>query len=677
MTTINIPYSKRNETENLLHQFASYNYVLTLSGLSRDDLKANSFLKTSVSRAIIARSSGIGNDTIQTRGGNVFASDTMDKREYSARQDAKFELNRNRDIYFENLSIKSIHSLNSERRTGQLSNIEMTLIEPSGITLFKKLVAAADVCGYRDYIDAPFLLTIEFVGVDEMGNSTKLEGYSGTRKIPIKLINCEVDVTGAGSTYHVKAVPYSEFGFMNRFLYTRTSFTIEKKLGTLSSFLQSLEKNLNQMTTDEADQGIFTVGMQPVFKLSVDPSLANLEITPPDSLYNTANVSMTRSDEPPGSGNLPAAAATDKKAGQIRSGVSITKMIEDVILSSSKFDQKVKDSYKEAAQEKVSSGDSKTSYVDWFRMKTSIDVDNTRYDPITKQHPKIIQVHVAPMAISIFHFSAPGLKLASAKSYKARRTYNYIFTGDNTDILDVNLKYKVAYFQSRVKDMTSTRLNDSALRTTTRENSPYGTGERASGGTDPSPLRSDAGVARSAPSGGSAGYTSPVVDSFMDALTNPTADMVKLDMTIMGDPAWIGQTQFLHMGVDGPISVDKAPGIVGSGSTDTWNSTYKAFNAELADPVVVFNFKMPSDFNEHNGTYNFTSNNASATEEAMFSGVYHVFQTMSKFEGGTFTQVLGMRRFNNQDVDPGNITTTTIEYDNINGFFQPTNQSIA
>ena len=40
-----------------------------------------------------------------------------------------------------------------------------------------------------------------------------------------------------------------------------------------------------------------------------------------------------------------------------------------------------------------------------------------------------------------------------------------------------------------------------------------------------------------------AGFT--LVDQFIDELTHPLADMVNIRMEILGDPAWLGQSQFI------------------------------------------------------------------------------------------------------------------------------------
>ena len=68
---------------------------------------------------------------------------------------------------------------------------------------------------------------------------------------------------------------------------------------------------------------------------------------------------------------------------------------------------------------------------------------------------KKITFLVEPYDVHAYSLAIPGV--STGKNFKSfvYKTYNYIFTGDNTNILDVNLNYKVAYFQASLKDFES------------------------------------------------------------------------------------------------------------------------------------------------------------------------------------------------------------------------------
>ena len=57
------PGSQTGNHENILHRFATYNTLFTLSGISEEELQDHSFLNNPV-HDVIARSGGIGGNTI-------------------------------------------------------------------------------------------------------------------------------------------------------------------------------------------------------------------------------------------------------------------------------------------------------------------------------------------------------------------------------------------------------------------------------------------------------------------------------------------------------------------------------------------------------------------------------------------------------------------------------------
>ena len=173
-------YSVRLEP-NALHQYASYNYIFTLSGMSPTEIRNPEFLLRNAPGNIIARSGGIGpfeNDpeSAQNPGldpdllDRLFTKrsvDTGDEPVASANNTGLFRkivsdqntLAKNRDIYFESVEIDTVHGLNGDRATATNTSIRMRLTEPTGVTLINKIRAAAvnngffGSCGCTFFID--------------------------------------------------------------------------------------------------------------------------------------------------------------------------------------------------------------------------------------------------------------------------------------------------------------------------------------------------------------------------------------------------------------------------------------------------------------------------------------------------------------------------------------------
>ena len=121
---------------------------------------------------------------------------------------------------------------------------------------------------------------------------------------------------------------------------------------------------------------------------------------------------------------------------------------------------------------------------------------------------------------------------------------------------------------------------------------------------------------------------------FYDYLTNPQADMMKIELTILGDPAYVCQDQFTNL-------TGTSPTFANQGS---WNSRFGSFNAEGYQPLILLNYKLPEDFNDKTGLYHTEKPNRTM----FFSGIYQVVKIESSISGGEFTQVLHGVRMNNQ-----------------------------
>ena len=130
-STINSATNTSNRTaeENVLHKYASYNYVFTLSGLTRAQLASPKRIFSDPLHDIIARTGGIGDannfaehrfSTITSiKSGGTQDDDSRTKITPFNRQKAEFGnsiLKKNRDIYFERCEITSVPGPNVARK---------------------------------------------------------------------------------------------------------------------------------------------------------------------------------------------------------------------------------------------------------------------------------------------------------------------------------------------------------------------------------------------------------------------------------------------------------------------------------------------------------------------------------------------------------------------------------
>jgi hypothetical protein len=123
---------------------------------------------------------------------------------------------------------------------------------------------------------------------------------------------------------------------------------------------------------------------------------------------------------------------------------------------------------------------------------------------------------------------------------------------------------------------------------------------------------------------------------FMDLATQGY-DMLNLDLKILGDPYFIGDSGM------GNFTIESAGnGINKEGSID-W---------QKGQVMVRVTFRTPNDINTDTGMYDFKNSKA----VRQFSGIFRVQGITSDFTKGKFTQVLGLIR------QPGQDSTTPGKY---------------
>lgn len=648
ISTINDP--------NALHQFASYNSLFTLSALSQDDLEDTATLLNSKPHDIILRSGGIGPNENTDRQ-PLSAEDKKivqsNERLQGAIEKSRTVLSRNRDLYIKNVSMDSIPGLNQQRRLTSVTNINMEIVEPAGITLLERIRGAAINNGYLDHLDAPFLLTIEFRGFDEQGNlASQKDSQNMKRLIPIKIVDMQMDVNQGGTYYNVKAIPYNEFAYVNRYNYPRTAGSLITQGRKLSEVFKALAALLNKQNEDEKDQG--QVEIPDVYTITFDDGADGIK----DADISIENLEQTGMQAQMATGpNQQFSQKLDFM--RINGSTAISKVLEEIMKGHPDYSDKKFDQWKQKVGTTLGAAQSQGGaqaviekaqdfYFPYFKIRSSVVPMEGQFDKETAMNAKKINFHVEPYKVHAYSLAIPGVSTGQNFKNFVFKTYNYIFTGENLDVLDLNINYRVAYFQARLKDFEATDLRKNKIQDITA---------KQNGGTDAVTHFQDQDfMFRSYPSTaksegtGKTGGTPTQLDAFLDSLTHPLADMVNIQMTILGDPAWISQSQFI------PLNASNFSPTKGTGTDPDidywranrgriWNDELRCYNTDVAEPIILLNFRLPTDINDRTGLYELQSD-----QSGKFSGLYRVIRVEHNFEDGRYTNTLHLTRFNNQGV---------------------------
>jgi hypothetical protein len=225
---------------NPLHAFSTFNTIFTLSVLTANEVNSpNSTYKIREPSNVLLRSGGGATNKTTTY--------------YEDRLGIKLE------YFIDNVNIESLVTNNSTTRSSNATSVNFEVVEPYSMGLFLQTlaIAAKEAYGneYVNYLDTPYLLTIEFIGYDDNGNPVVVTDNL-TRHYPIQLTDLQFNVNSSGSTYNIEAIPWNETAFFDQI--ERTNSDIQITGRTVAEVLQDgpfslstvLNANLQRQTAE-------------------------------------------------------------------------------------------------------------------------------------------------------------------------------------------------------------------------------------------------------------------------------------------------------------------------------------------------------------------------------------------------------------------------------------------
>lgn len=671
---------------NPLHEFSSYNYNFTLSLLEDNSLNfPDDTYRSGIFGPILLKTgSGMPDNRIPT----IY--------KYPDNPNGLY------DFFLEDLKITQIIGFNQATGNTNATGLTFRIIEPYSMGMFfQVLQIAARDAGHTNYLDAPLLLTIEFKGHlnPEMQNVVI---PIATKHIPIKLMLLSMRVTTSGTEYDVSARPSNEQAYSTIYNQFKADMSIAGR--TVVEMLQtgerSLQVELNKVLKNSVDKKSNEIPDQILISFP-DPLIAGGVLRKfDDTASSTATVDPSKSAESNvknklklqvsslngtliqdantinalgisdmgfnelRTGDIPFAKDNltyDEKTGtyvrgnvtidpslsefRFASGGDVVNAINQVILMSD---------YARTALANVTND----GFIRWWRveahayyMTTDLNIGKTG----TK--PKLINFRVVPYYADASIFSAnnqakPGIAETKAQVIKE---YNYIYTGKNIDVLDFNIDFKAGFYTALNADFSKNNKDvvqapttglstpsEADIKKETLNNTQISEGSSTiKPGQLPTRTHNDRTRNDTSTGGGGGKDDSATIAAkqFHSALTSGV-DMVALDLTILGDPYFMGDSGM------GNYSAGPGP--------NRYINADGAINWDKSEIHVNLNFKTPVDINLTSGMYEFTN----SENVPQFSGLYRVFKAESNFSGGKFTQTLNMFRMRNQESD--SVSSATI-----------------
>ena len=674
------------ETENVLNKYRNVTYNITLAALTPDNLKNPDSYRSKKLKYVIASSKGKGSGAISAditakkiditedtdvrdRGGNVVGKKTTvvgAKEDFSAKEIVQ-EFNKvspgKFDLFIDGLEVETLLAPNKQTGPAIATKIKFEVFEPMSANGFiEALHVSALAAGWTGYLNACYVVRLDFIGYpdDSKDPIAEAEIINATRFFPLKLTGTEMEVTETGTRYRVSAVPYNESGFANpNTIYTDMSFGGN----TVKEVLESLFEGINKSTRERAvkeksEEAAKITDRYEIYFPAMPKAGDSLKIESTDSKISSAKINeILRSNavykfppieestdgrriegttKPDESDTASRRYALNNQI-QFAKDSNIHEIIEAVIRDSAYFEEVLKDV--EAAKK----GD---GMIDYFQIM--INTVPGPMDTTFNRQTFIYQYIICPYKV---HYSKlPGQQNSNfdsntMKNY-VKRVYNYLYTGNNIDVLSFRLNFNNLFFQASNPKMGNNDMSDTS-RGAAASNDPV-VKAPTNGAKDAAKDQNDrAPTMPSGEAGSTNGRGQPVQQNpyYQIAYAAHQAILESVNL-LTGEIEILGDPYYLATGGMG----NHLPALKDIAITQTGEANFNN------GPVVVrINFRNPIDIDEETGLAKFSKT------AVPFSGVYQVLKCQSTLRDGSFKQKMNIMRYSGQIADTSKLKPTSAQ----------------
>lgn len=637
---------------NLMHDLSSYTYNISLFILGVEDYNAFADDPTY---------------NIEEQPGRLLIK-TGGSDPLSSSRNPFFRL----DFFIDDLEIDSIISPGGANKGSVNTGVSFNIREPYGMTLLNSFVMAANDLGSYNYIDQPYLLKVQLTGYDSQGKHIgNWRLGERTRYIPIRFTDFKFTATEQGTTYSVTAIPYNSVGLqntkstipvdlqieaktiddffnvalqINEEIPTRPSPNLDEFGGTGKPVIQKVTEKgltgyLNKLEQEHLKKKLKAV--PDVYAFVFDPDIKSSKIV----LQDAIDLSKTKNEKDPSKkaqsqflNNFNFDETT--KTYSIRAGTSFIDVIHSMLRSSEYMTKQVvsadlkKD--KGATEEYE---DNQDKPIDFYRIVPQIKLGP--FDAIRNQYSKIITYYVKKFEMTGKDYENLGKKPVEFIA----KNYDYYYTGKNTDILSFDIEFNAAYFQTYTYNKMQkagkfpTPSAETDLENTVHE------GQTAKVGNSPSTkwtpfIREVVTNTKTSKdiNDPQTSHEALTVDSFMQDVFDQGADLLHMNMSIIGDMSYIQSKDLRSVSLN-----QKEDYYLPDGSLNTDKEWH-----------VFVKFRNPTDVNAETGLmkgFNINEDGITDVNVPSISGQYRIVKVTSKFGNGQFTQNLETIRERNQELN--------------------------
>ena len=346
-------------------------------------------------------------------------------------------------------------------KNAQVTEFKMVVAEPMGIALVDSLFLAAQSLEIKNYLKTPYFLQLDFIGTNEQGQDVVLPAMSSAQaelvglqssraRIPstwiwrVQILNVETQLGPAGATHTITMRPFTEVGLTEYFLNAKTNITIDG-ITTIGDLLDRLEEAINKQFRDNNDGHTVKFDILPYVPItgqnlpSGNPNPRTWQIVPREfARRNLRSASFVRGD------------ATKVTIGSrealnevIQEAIGITKEAQEL----RKFERSGRQRVDAIVLWKLRSEVFEVEGNNSFNFVNNTYNYNIRYVIVPYETNQVITDGNRQQIQQPRNKTLETL-LERNRRLKLVKRYDYLFTGLNTEVLELDLNLNTAWIAS-------------------------------------------------------------------------------------------------------------------------------------------------------------------------------------------------------------------------------------
>lgn len=318
-----------------------------------------------------------------------------------------------------------------------------TVYEQNGVTLLSKIKESAAALGIPNHTQAHYLVRIRFNGRDTNGAART---HQDVFTYALLFTKFTFQVDEQGTTYQIEGYENTSAGYQYINNVVQESTTVEAS--TVGEFVQEFERvyNLVQLRKTETSSNIVYPDQYKINFIDEAQEWLQWEF---EELSN------------PGESTSINVVDGNRVQIVLHNGSQLTDIINHVLSLTREYKQiPTSDGgfYREAGPEQSS-----TATLDTFPtfFKALPEIEYGQYDPLRQDFSKIITFNIKPFTVADLVIDADaygnGIADSSVQANRAnkliddgllQKRYDYLYTGSNTEVLGLDLKFDMIYYQS-------------------------------------------------------------------------------------------------------------------------------------------------------------------------------------------------------------------------------------